>query len=381
VTLSVDVFQSRAALPHWAVSGWWTLSAQQGLPYASPAWILGMWEARRDSHEELVMAIVHDNRSVVGVGAFTGCRGHLGLARWRVAGDGVGQRVEPLTSPGAEKAVAAALGELLVARASEVRFDAICASSRLPALVAGTWPARRRPQLLVDRREPGLLTTTSDSFERWRQTKSRNHRSHVSRRRRAIDARGGVIRRSKNESELEADLDAMFRLHQMRFAALGRVSRLHRFRDGVARACLELLARTDGARLWVVDDAGTVVAAHLYLWHGSRMCLWNGGFDPAWGDVSPGVVLYDEGIRDAHELGADIIDWGAGDHAHKHHVADAEMAIHWKTLLVRDARYPVSRLSRAPRQARQQSAALAGRLPPDLRRRIRRAGHALRSPA
>jgi CelD/BcsL family acetyltransferase involved in cellulose biosynthesis len=164
----------------------------------------------------------------------------------------------------------------------------------------------------------------------------------------------------------------MFRLHRARFDATGRASALESHRPMVHRACEALFRHQGGARLWVIDVDGNVVAAQLFLQHGSRVCAWNGGFDPDWEATSPGLVLYDEGIRDAFDLGAQFVDWGVGNQPHKRHVADTDAPINYITLIVRDARYPLTRMSRAASDARAAATALAHRVPPDLHQWIKR---------
>jgi CelD/BcsL family acetyltransferase involved in cellulose biosynthesis len=375
MNLRVDVIEDADALSFEALERWFALAERSGSPYATPAWTLGVWRALRGDVERLAVVLVSDGDELLGVGPFCGnaARHRLGSARWWVAGSGIGQRIAPLARADAAREVAAAFAAVLAPRASAVSFDATASSSRLPALIADAWPARGlRPRIVVDRSAPGLLTSTAAGFDQWRAARTRNYRRQQVRRRREIEARGGVIRRSRGRDQLGADLAAMFRLHGLRFAASGRSTSLERYRSAVLAACLDLMDRRDRTRLWVIEAGGEVVAAQLFLALGPRMCAWNGGFDPAWDAASPGLVLYDEGIRDAHELGAEVLDWGAGDQPHKRHVADVEEAIDWTVLFARDRRYPATRMAFAPEQARGAARRLAHRLPADQQERLKR---------
>jgi CelD/BcsL family acetyltransferase involved in cellulose biosynthesis len=280
--------------------------------------------------------------------------------------------VAPLARPDVIAEVAEAFGAVLAERASAVRFEAIPSNSPFPRLLAERWPRRPRPAIQVDSRNPGLVTATRASFDDWRRTRSSSYRRQQNRRRGQIERAGGLIRRSQTPDQLEADLLALFRLHHARFASQGRDTLLDAYRPAVIAACRALFDRGEGARLWVVEIGGEVIGAQLFVRVGSRMSAWNGGFDPARDRLSPGFVLHDEGVRDAHELGCASLDWGVGDDPHKRHFADADDPISWTTLIARDAQYPLTRAVLLPRHARDRVMASAQRLPPGMRHRLKR---------
>jgi CelD/BcsL family acetyltransferase involved in cellulose biosynthesis len=376
--LQVDVVADLGALTPESLAGWRDLAATSSSPYATPEWMLAFW---RHVHEppgaQLRIVVVRDGERVVGVGPFYGTehRGALGVGEFRVLGAGAGQRVGPLAAPGHEAAAAAAFATALAAAEtspSAIVFDAIDAASPFPALIADAWPGRRRPLDRDDRgATPGLVTVMAQDGAAWLRGRSRNYRRQQVRRRRDIESRGGRLRRSDTPEALRADLDAMFRLHALRFAAQGRHTGLGFYHAAVQEAAAALLA-TDAARLWVIDTDEGVVGGQLFVTAGDRMGAWNGGIDPAWERASLGLVLFDEAVRDAHDLGMRVLDFGAGDQDYKRHFADTPAPIAWRSLLIRDARYPLVRARLAPAHAREAARRRLARLPPERRRRLQR---------
>lgn len=375
MSLGIDVLGDPSELTEAVVDGWWALAVRAGMPFATPAWMLAFWRHVHAAAGRLEIVVVRDGETVIGVGPFCGPAepGRLGLAEHGLLASGIGQRTGPLAEPGAEHEVARAFAAALADRAprpTSVALDAMDAASPFPAALAEAWPGRAA-KARVEGRMPGLITTVGGDFDAWRAGRSRNYRRQQVRRRRDIEARGGVVRRSETAEWLDADLDALFRLHRLRFAVQGRATSLgEAYRAAVGEAARALHERDGGARLWVVEAGGEVVGAQLFLRCGDRVCAWNGGIDPAWKDASLGLVLYDEGIRDAHELGAAVLDWGSGDQEHKRHFANADEPLAWWRLLMRGARYPLVRAALAPRHAREAAKVAARRLPPGVRRRL-----------
>ena len=356
------------------------MADEAGLPYATPEWMLAFWRHLHSENGRLRIMVVRDDGEVTGIAPFYAERRPLGVTEYRLLGSGIGQRSGPLARPGSEGAVAAAVTEAMREERPSpavLHLDAMDAASPWPDLFAASWPGRLAPKTRELRVESALVATLDGDFDTWFAARSRRFRERVRRRRRQIEARGGVIRRSRTHDELRSDLKALYALHYDWFAAREKRSSLNeRYEAAVMEAALGLLER-DAARLWVVDSEDGVVGAQISFRAGGRMCGWSGGMDPAWHDLSVGFVLAVEAVRDAHALGARVLDFGTGDDEYKQRLADRDEPIAWSTMVVRDARYLYARAQLAPERASTAARRVARRLPGVARRRLRAAqlGH------
>lgn len=345
-----------------------------GLPYATPEWMLAFWRHMHRSNAQLRIMVVRDEDEVTGIAPFYAERRTLGVTEYRLLGSGIGQRAGPLARPGSEDAVATAVTEAMLGERptpAVLHLDAVDASSPWLDLFAANWPGRRAPKMRELRTEPALVAHLGDDFDGWFAARSRRFRERVRRRRRQIEARGGVIRRSRSPEELRSDLEALYALHHDWFEARHKRTSLNeRYQAAVMEAALGLFER-DAARLWVVEAGDRIVGAQISFRAGDRMCGWSGGIDPEWRDVSVGFVLAVEAIRDAHELGARVLDFGTGEDEYKQRLADADEPIAWSTMLVRDARYLYARARLAPERAGSAARRVARRLPDSARRGLR----------
>jgi CelD/BcsL family acetyltransferase involved in cellulose biosynthesis len=373
----IEVLTEAEQLTGEVLDAWRAFAEEAALPFSTPEWMLAFWHRVHEPQgARLRVVVVRDGAgAIAGVGPFyeTG-RAPPGLAEYRLLGAGIGQRTAPLAREDAFEDVARALAGSLASatpRPSSLVLDALPAGSAWPGALRGAWPGVLGARARVDRRTPGLVATMAVDHEAWLKHKSRNYRRQQVRRRREIAARGGRLRRSEGPAQADADLDALFRLHGERFAAQGKRTSLGpEYRAAVGDATVALVARRRAA-LWVIDAGGEVVGAQLFLLAGDRLCAWNGGISPAWEHASLGLVLFDEAIRDAHELGARVVDFGSGDQAYKAHFTDADEPIEWSSILVRDHRYPLLRATMVPRQGREAARRIARSLLHSWQRRPR----------
>ena len=238
-----------------------------------------------------------------------------------------------------------------------------------PGLIAGAWNGRTHGRL-----EGSLVcpvVTMADDYESWLADKTGNFRQTIRRKTKAIEKRGGHIRRSDTASVV-GDIDAMFVVHQARFRALGKRSDLtDAHRDALVAAAPDLL-RGGHLRLWVVEREGDVVAAQIHVRAGDGMYFYNGGMDPDWHREAPGLVLLDAAVRDAHEIGARTLDLGPGAFAYKQRFSDAEKAIGSHDLFVLDRRYPLVRTRLARKHLAAAVRRRAAQLPEKRRDQLKR---------
>jgi len=161
-------------------------------------------------------------------------------------------------------------------------------------------------------------------WEEYLRTRSRNLRSQIGRKRRALWRKQGArVRWTQAADDLDADMATLFRLHDARWASLAGASSLTSPR---ARAFLGAFAAEARDRGWLrlafleIDDEPV---AAWYGWRiGGRFAYYQAGFDPAWADASVGFVLFAETIRAAIDEGAAEYDMLLGDEAIKKRFAD-----------------------------------------------------------
>jgi CelD/BcsL family acetyltransferase involved in cellulose biosynthesis len=109
-----------------------------------------------------------------------------------------------------------------------------------------------------------------------------------------------------------------------RFLTLHRLSKVGkaRFMDETMecffRSATATLAGKGWARLWFLDFEGAAVAAFLCTEYAGSVGLYNSGFDPARGQLAPGIVLLAHVIRDAIERGLPTFDFLRGEEPYKY---------------------------------------------------------------
>jgi CelD/BcsL family acetyltransferase involved in cellulose biosynthesis len=369
IALQVQILDDPSQVDGPLSEDWRRLAERAGLPFSTPEWMLGIWRHTADGAARLRIVAVREDERLVGLGPFYGprARSALGVADYRLVGAGIGQRSAPLAETGREEQVAEAFAHALAGaspRPSALVFDAVDAASPWPALLAEHWPGRLRPRHVTTSTTPGLLVTTRPDHEAWLAAQSSNFRQGLRRSRRALEAAGGRLRRSETLEQLDADLDALFALHELRFKAGGRATSLGPvYRAAVGDAAAALLGR-GAVRLWVAEIDGEPVGAQVSLRAGDRLAAWNSGVSPDRERLSLGRLLLAETIRDAHEIGVRVVDLGSGAQSYKRRFADAEASLSWSALVVRDARYPLVRARRAPAKARSLAVRGARLLPP-----------------
>jgi CelD/BcsL family acetyltransferase involved in cellulose biosynthesis len=243
----------------------------------------------------------------------------------RFAGYDLGDVFHPACGEGEEEAVAA---ECLSALAAEAGFGAAI----LDFVPAGAgWPAAaaRASGLAIGRpyRDNVLpcIDLSGASWEDYLATRSRNLRSQVRRKTKAVVRNFDAVFRLADSATLAADLDTLAELHERRWRGGSSVfgPGPRRFHAGFAAAAL----RRGWLRLWVLELRGEPAAA-LYGWRlGDRYVYYQAGFDLGFERESVGFVLLARTIRDAAEEGAAVYDLLRGGEDYKFRFADAERTV------------------------------------------------------
>jgi CelD/BcsL family acetyltransferase involved in cellulose biosynthesis len=351
---------------------WRDLAVARGNAFVTPEWFWTWIRHYGDDHSPAVAVVRGSGGEFMGVLPFARGSGRSRLLRF--AGSSLGDHFEPAALAGHEGAVAAAAGR------------ALAATGRLPAVVvenvdeeADWWRdlaeatgARAAP--LTDRHLPlPGARLDGQTWQEFMARRSRNLRSQLSRKRKTLERDHEVaVRWSGPDDDIEADMAALFRLHDLRWTGRqtgstmvgDRVRAFHTDFAGVAR-------ERGWLRLaFLIVDSQPV--AGWYGWRiGERFAYYQAGFDPAWGDRSVGLLLFAETIRAALEEGAAEYDMLLGDEGFKLRFADSERRV--CTALIAPPLHPSRIAAAAEIRARR----ISRRVPVALREPLKRQGRAV----
>jgi CelD/BcsL family acetyltransferase involved in cellulose biosynthesis len=340
---------------------WRGLAEASGNAFVTPDWF-DAWQRHYGAGAEAAVVSVRDASGLAAL---------LPLAReggtLRFAGANLGDRFEPVLRPGCAETLA---GVALPGGWSTLVLDNVEAGAGWTRALGAAQPRR---MAAVRVREATLpRASLPASYDDFLGARSRNFRSQVRRKTRALEnEHGASFRRTERPEELQADLDSFFRLHHARWDERGgsssRGETVRAFHADFAAAALE----RGWLRLWLCEIEGRPVAA----WYGWRLgpvySYYQAGFDPAWADASVGLVLLAHTFKAAIEEGASEYDLLLGDEAYKSRFADSEQRV--ETLVLTPALHP-RRVAMAVEAGARRA---AGRLSPQARSRLRRAAGGL----
>ena len=153
--------------------------------------------------------------------------------------------------------------------------------------------------------------------------------------RRLEQAEGISIQCYSSPEDVEGRLDAFFGLMRM-----GREEK-YRFltpeREAFFREIAVALAGVNVARLWFMEKDGSPVSAALCFDYCGRRLLYNSGFDPAFADLSVGLLLKATCIKDAIDRKLTSFEFLRGDEHYKYHLGGVDQAVYGMTV-TRDSR-------------------------------------------
>jgi CelD/BcsL family acetyltransferase involved in cellulose biosynthesis len=301
-----------------AVDAWREFAVERDNAHLTPEWIRA-WLSEYGDQAAPVIAVARGEGGEV--------RGVLPLARLgaaggavlRFAGYNLGDIFHPACAEADDDEVAA---ECLAAIATHdgPRWGAVLLD-HVPA--EATWPAVAADAagLVAGRpyREEVLpfIELGEASWDDYLATRSRNMRSQVRRKTKALERDFEARYRLADESTLERDLDSLVSLHERRWEGRGESGALGerpvRFHGGFAQAALG----RGWLRLWILELGGKPAAA----WYGWRLrdryCYYQAGIDPDYEKQSLGVVLLGHTVRAAIDEGAPVYDMLRGDEDYK----------------------------------------------------------------
>lgn len=295
---------------------WARLADSADHPFLTWEWGSGWWQRLGGGLELYAFACRdRDGRTVAILPMYASRMGPFKVARFFGEGD--------LRGPvcGADGRAAAAAGMREAVRPGGGRCTLLVAE-RLPG--GQDWPGSLGGRRLATHPDP-VLPLKGVSWEDLLASRSRNFRQQVRRReRKLVEEHGLAFRLSEDPARLDADLDALVRLHSMRWG--GESSGVFDGPRGEFQREFAAAAQQRGwLRLWVAEIDGEPVAA----WYGWRFAgsewYYQAGRDPRFDDLSLGFVLLAHTVREAADDGVDAYRFLDGAEAYKWRFASEDL--------------------------------------------------------
>jgi perosamine synthetase len=291
---------------------WDELAAATTNPFLLREWIEA-WQATEATGQPLRAVCRRADGTIAGVVALERRReGPLRVLR--LAGHGPSDELAPICAPADREAVAAALRRWLPTLAADLFVGDV-----LPA--ADGWGALLGAQRLDTDASPVMAIAGLD-WPRWLQTRSATFRQRVQRLERRLLEGGDVTYRLTDAPRLDEDLTTLFALHERRFGPTSQA--FTPARRALHRRWAPAALERGWLRLWLVERAGTPIAA----WYGFRFagaeCFYQSGRDPDAPYRSLGLLLLCHTMREAMADGMREYRLLRGDEAYKAQFADRD---------------------------------------------------------
>jgi len=363
-----DLTAAEALAPAWDEA-----AVACSLPLCAPGWMLAWWRNVAPAGSALRIIAVRDGSDLLAIAPWyveTAPNGRIDL---RFLGTELSDRVDILCIPGREPEAAQGLRQALLAlepRPDLVPFDAVPIGSRWTRRLASGWPGRVRLGRYRNSARPApTVTLPSGPPEAWLAGRSRNFRGQIGRLRRRLEDQGGTVRQITEPVEIVRAVSALLALHASRWEGRGE--------SNLARPGVELLLREaaaalgpDRLRLWAAELDGQLVSVQLFLAAGGEIKYWNGGWSEAHADLKPSMLTILAALEDGISRKERRLDLGVGTHAYKLRFADAEDALTWGGLVVRNRRWPRTQIEIMPKVLRYRGKLLVLSLPAPVSDRV-----------
>lgn len=275
---------------------WIRLADSADHPFATWEWNAGWWQRFGAGLDLHALACRREGGGVVAIVPLcVGGTGPLRVARFLGDGDLRG----PVCAAADRPVAAAGMREAVASGSGSYR---LLLAQRLPGEQG--WSALLGGRRVATHVDP-VLPLAGLSWEEFLASRSRNFRQQVRRReRKLVEEHGLAFRLSDDPDRLSTDLDALFRLHAMRWGA-GTSGVFDGERGDFQREFAAAAQRRGWLRLWIAEIGGEPVAA----WYGWRFAgsewYYQAGRDPRFDDLSLGFVLLAHTVREACADGVD----------------------------------------------------------------------------
>ena len=345
---------------------WRRLAERRGNAFLTPEWFRCWFEYYGADATPFVAGLRAEDDELTGLLPLALSRsGHPRVCR--IGGANLGDHFHPLSEPGREPEVAAAVGEALASAPvpwSVLALDHVELEGSWLEPLAEATGRRLRARERTSAPLPFIDLSSHGDWDEYLGSRSSNLRQQVRRFRRRAEKEHEVgLRRTGSVAEVRADMATFLELHDRRFSGESslRSDRVRAFHLDFATAAAE----RGWLRLWFLELDGRAAAA-WYGWRvGDRYAFFNSGFDPDFSDARPGLVLQAAVIEAALDEGAAEYDFLLGDERYKFRFAEGSRTVSDVTLAPAFP-HPAGLAASAEHLARR----LGRRMPAGARRRL-----------
>jgi CelD/BcsL family acetyltransferase involved in cellulose biosynthesis len=357
-------------------SDWDALALERALPLCAPGWMLSWWRHLAPAGAGLRIVAVREGGELIALAPWF-LQGEDGTRMdVRFVGAEFSDRVDVLCRAGREGEVAAllrgAIGRIRP-RPDVIAFEATPAGSRWARELASGPAGRARlapyRNSLIAAPTVTLPEGPGVDPESWLAGRSSNFRSQMRRMRRRLAEKGGQVRQIVEPGEIGGAIDALLRLHEARWEDRAPS---HLTSPAVREFLHDAAAALgpDRLRLWAAEIEGEPISVQLFQAGGGEIKYWNGGWMEEHADLKPTMLTILAALEDGIARGERRLDLGAGTHPYKLRFADGEDPLAWGGLIVRNRRWPRTRLELMPRVLRYRAKRAVQALPKPLTERI-----------
>ena len=285
-------------------------------PFQSPAWLLPWW--KHFAPGELAVIAVSREARLVGLAPFyiedgSACR------RLLPVGISLSDYLEVLIEPGCERDAAELIFEAgLTLGWDRWEFEELRPEAQASALAC---PPGMTDEAVMQSACPVIVLKGGEDLAGCVPAGKVRKLRHAM----ARAARRGTVEIGRVTRGFDGFIGELARLQEARWSALGERGVLDdRAARNFHREALSGLAAQGMARCYEMRIGGTLAALHYGFADRTRVHFYLGGFDPAFGEASPGTILIGHAIAEALREGAAEFhflrgaepykyDWGAAD--------------------------------------------------------------------
>ncbi len=321
---------------------WDRLAVDQSRPRSAPDWVIAWCRHLLPRRARLRVIAVWEGDTLVGIVPLFVHRNPLGLCKYQLAGTGVLYGVEPLVRSGADETVMPVVARVvsrLVPHPDVVDLDCVRGAHRWTRLASEEWTGADPWVVTTDVTAPQIWL--GDGYGEWLDARSRTFRKTLRTLERKLRAEGFEPKSHRDAASVVERLSVLSAQYESRRRARAGAGLLfdHRVRAMIRDAAVNL----DGAgRVCLVtwERPGRVAATLFGMGAGSELSVWVSGFDPAWSDLSPGIVNMATMAAQAAEAGSDVLDLGPGEEPYKARFSDRSRRLEHSVLSGRN-RWPL----------------------------------------
>ena len=279
-------------------------------------WQTNWWNAFGQGRELRLLQVTDGSGQLVGLLPLYAEPGSHSPLRI-VGGADVSDYLDLLAVQGHEEEVWAALLQHQAAEPAPWDLHCLRAASPSVALLQTLAPTYGL-SVRVEREERCPALALPKSWEAYLERLSGKERHELRRKTRRLwrELPGARVRSSADLTGLDEAMGAFLTLH--RKSKAGKAHFMDPTMEGFFRAVAADLTRAGWLRLWFLELEGAPLAACLCLEYGGSVGLYNSGFDPERGALSPGIVLLAHVVRDAIERGVARFDFLRGEEPYKY---------------------------------------------------------------